>query len=202
MLDLRRIAVTGRIGSGKSSVLEEFQNHGAFTLSADQLVHEMLSSNSLLIDAVVKKLGPSVLENGVLNRKKIAEIVFSDDNKLKVLEDIIHPIVKQAILSLYKQHSSPSVPFFVAEIPLLSRVGLDDWFDVILLVESGDHQREERWCKQGKDRHQFFVRDQKQKTSPSIKPHFVIQNNGSKQELQKQVTQIINKITKEPSRND
>ncbi len=110
---MKRIAVTGQIGSGKSSVLEVFQRHGAYTLNADQIVHQLLASDPLLIDEIVKKLGSEVLQNGVLSRKKIAEIVFSDDNKLNVLEDIIHPAVKQAILSSYKELSHNSVPFFV-----------------------------------------------------------------------------------------
>jgi len=199
LLNLIRIAVTGRIGSGKSSVLKEFQRHGAFALDADQIVHELLSSSPLLIEEIKQKFGDKVFENGMLSRKKIAEIVFSDDNNLKVLEDIIHPAVKKTILSSY-ENLSPSLPFFVVELPLLSQSGLSNWFDMILLVEAPTILRRRRWCQKGNDLRQFTLRDQRQKNSLPKDSDVTLLNIGSEEELKNQVTRIINNITKETPR--
>jgi dephospho-CoA kinase len=196
---LIRIAITGQIGSGKSTVLKEFKRHGAFALDADQIVHELLSSSPTIIEEIKQKFGDRVLRNGMLCRKKIAEIVFSNDNTLKVLEDIIHPAVKKTILSSY-EHLSPSVPFFVVELPLLNRSGLSDWFDMTLLVEAPSLLRRKRWCQRGNDLHQFTLRNQRQKNSLPKDFDITLLNIGSEEELKNQVTRIINNITKETPR--
>ena len=118
-----KIAITGTIGSGKSTVAAYLRDKGYFVFDCDEVNRELLSSG-VLIDYF-----PECYENGLLNKKKLANIVFSDENKRLLLESIMHPL----ILERMKKESGKHDPFF-AEVPLLFEVKWDKYFDEILLV--------------------------------------------------------------------
>ena len=118
-----KIAITGTIGSGKSTVASYLRNKGYFVFDCDEVNRELLNSG-ILIDYF-----PECYENGLLNKKKLANIVFSDENKRLLLESIMHPL----ILKMMEDESKKYDPFF-AEVPLLFEVNWDKYFDEILLV--------------------------------------------------------------------
>ena len=77
MLTLKKIAVTGGIASGKSTLCHIFQNLGACVVSADQITHQLLSTHQPLIQQVISLLGEDILENGQIDRKRVSRIVFT-----------------------------------------------------------------------------------------------------------------------------
>ena len=118
-----KIAITGTIGSGKSTVASYLRNKGYFVFDCDEVNRELLNSD-ILIDYF-----PECYDDGLLDKKKLANIVFNDEKKRLLLESIMHPL----ILERMKKESGKHDPFF-AEVPLLFEVNWDKFFDEILLV--------------------------------------------------------------------
>src|SRR5262245_47334694 len=95
---MRRVALTGGIATGKSHVRAQLERLGVPTIDADTLAREGVAAGTPGLDAVVARFGPVVLdETGALDRRKLAQIVFSDAHARRDLEGIIHPAVKAAI---------------------------------------------------------------------------------------------------------
>ena len=94
------LGITGQICSGKSTVCDYLKkNYGAIIINIDHINSEVLSQPNVL-NEIRKKLGDEVFENGVLNKKKVREIIYKDKNKKKALEKITHPKV---FISLFKK---------------------------------------------------------------------------------------------------
>ncbi|TLD81425.1 dephospho-CoA kinase [Helicobacter sp. MIT 11-5569] len=109
------IALSGGIGSGKSTVASLLKLYGYQVICADSIAHKILDENT---DAVIAVFGERILDTNVkINRKKLGEIVFNDTTLRKKLEDILHPKIKQEILRLAKQEEEKGIPYFV-DIPL------------------------------------------------------------------------------------
>lgn len=118
-----KIAITGTIGSGKSTVAAYLRDKGYFVFDCDEVNRELLNSD-ILFDYF-----PDCYENGLLNKKKLASIVFNDEKKRLLLESVMHPL----ILKRMEEESGKHNPFF-AEVPLLFEVNWDKYFDMVLLV--------------------------------------------------------------------
>lgn len=118
-----KIAITGTIGSGKSTVATYLRDKGYFVFDCDEVNRELLNSD-ILIDYF-----PECYENGLLNKKKLANIVFNDETNRLLLESIMHPLILKRMEEESKKHD----PFF-AEVPLLFEVNWDKYFDEVLLV--------------------------------------------------------------------
>src|SRR5262245_36087693 len=89
------VGVTGGIGSGKSIVCEAFMRLGAPVYEADKTVHQLYDKYPDLIERVRKEISEDAIDkNGKINRKKLAEIIFSDKKKLDAINSIVHPVVK------------------------------------------------------------------------------------------------------------
>src|ERR687887_895926 len=90
------VALTGAIGAGKTAALEAFARHGAATISSDEIVHRLLRSDPNVRRELIERFGPDVIRDGGPDRARIAEIVFSDQQQLDWLEELLHPrVVKE-----------------------------------------------------------------------------------------------------------
>lgn len=118
-----KIAITGTIGSGKSTVAAYLRDKGYFVFDCDEVNRELLNSD-ILIDYF-----PECYDDGLLDKKKLANIVFNDEKKRLLLESIMHPLILESM----KKESGKHDPFF-AEVPLLFEVNWDKYFDEVLLV--------------------------------------------------------------------
>ena len=98
-----KIAVTGGISSGKSSVCRIFEKLGAYVVDADDIVHDLLKNNLDVRDEIVALLGDDVVVDGEIDRKKIAQKVFTNRASLVALEKIVHPLVYGKINLLAKK---------------------------------------------------------------------------------------------------
>src|SRR3954452_18995541 len=86
------IGLTGSIAAGKSAALASFERHGAATLSADAVVHDLLGEREVL-DLLVSRWGDRVAKGGAVDREQVGRIVFSDEAELRWLESELHPRV-------------------------------------------------------------------------------------------------------------
>src|ERR1700733_7337913 len=120
MLKLRKIAVTGGLSCGKSSVCRIFKELGATVVSADEIVHQLLSPQVSFGQQVIMLMGPDIVVKGQIDRSRIAKKVFNNRTLLNSLEKILHPAVNNEIENLYQTAlAKHKDKIFVAEIPLL-----------------------------------------------------------------------------------
>ena len=141
------VAITGGIGAGKSEALSAFARHGAATLSSDELVHRLLREDGEVREAVLERFGDGILdEDGEIDRKAIAGIVFRDREALDWLEGLLHPRVAREYLEwrdrLARLPDPPAV--CVTEVPLLYETGADERFDVVVVVTAPKEVRAAR----------------------------------------------------------
>ena len=131
---MKRIALTGGIATGKSHVLAVFRALGVPTIDADVLAHEVVAPGTEGLAAVVSRFGPGVLDpRGELDRRKLASIVFADPAARRDLEAIVHPTVVAAIEQWFASLAA-SVPFAIADIPLLFETNRTGQYDVVIVT--------------------------------------------------------------------
>lgn len=128
--------MTGGLSCGKSSVCRLLSELGAYVISADTIVHQLLSSDANLGQEVVKLLGSEILVGSYIDRSRIAEIVFQEPDLLVDLENLLHPAVYREIEKIYQeqQNSPHPPPLFIAEIPLLFESGGEKDYDFTVTV--------------------------------------------------------------------
>jgi dephospho-CoA kinase len=188
MLKLKKIAVTGNVASGKSTVCKYFKQLGAFVVDADNIVHSLLSSKTPVGQKIINFLGNDILDNGEISRKKIADRVFDDSEKLKKLEAIIHPYVFIEIENLYNlANKEGKYLFFVVEMPLLFETHQENSYDFVIVVIS---EKKRRKISDSRETRLISI-DEKIK-----KADFVITNNSSFTMLKRQVNKIANILIK------
>ncbi len=175
-----KIAITGPIASGKSLVEKFFQREGAVTLDTDKVAHEILAGNS----DIMKKFGTT-------DRKKLAEIVFSDKQKLKQLENIIHPEVKKEVEKFFTDNKEEEM--VAVSVPLLYEAGMEGMFDFVITVTSSEKLQIERLTRdRGLSKDEALKRIRARDFKP--KGDFIIENNDTIDNLQKKVKNIIRQI--------
>jgi dephospho-CoA kinase len=191
------IALTGGIGSGKSwaaAILEEF---GAHSISADTLAREVLERGEDGYNEVLAHFGDSILNEGQIDRKKLAEIVFRDSKQLEVLESITHPLIRAKFLS--ETRALPENSVVVYEIPLLaesvSRQKQID-FDHVIVLESKTEIRVNRLIERGLSAKEAQLRIANQHSDEQRKKIAtqLINNEGSLEELENALSQWWSKF--------
>jgi dephospho-CoA kinase len=129
-----RVALTGGIATGKSYVRERFEQLGVPTSDADTFARAVVEPGTDGLAAVVHAFGAGVLDSsGALDRRRLGEIVFADPERRKELEAIVHPAVRRATDAWYA-HLEPTVPFAIADIPLLYETGRDQDFAKVVVT--------------------------------------------------------------------
>jgi dephospho-CoA kinase len=130
---MRRVALTGGIATGKSSVRRRFAHQGVPTIDADALAHAVIAPGTPGAARIVERFGPDVRSSdGSIDRRTLGAIVFADPAARRDLEDIVHPAVYEAITAWYA--ALPPLPFAVADIPLLYETGRESDFDVVVVA--------------------------------------------------------------------
>lgn len=113
------IGLTGGIGSGKSTVADMLVERGAVLIDADRIVRDLQEPGAPVFEAMVERWGPAIVaEDGTLDRAAVAAIVFTDDNELKAINDIVHPAVGEA-MQARRDDLKETDAIVVFDIPLL-----------------------------------------------------------------------------------
>lgn len=137
-----KVALTGNIASGKSSVLRVWRDLGASVVDADQLARQVVEPGTPGLQRIVHEWGKEILaEDGSLDRARMRSIVFSDPAARARLEAIIHPAVAALRDEAYRQAAAEGEPLVVADVPLLFEVGMEEEFDVVVLVDASPETR-------------------------------------------------------------
>jgi len=184
------VGLTGGIGSGKSHVAGYFADLGARVIDADQLARDVVERGTDGFDEVVSTFGDSVLRNGDLDRRALAEIVFADENAKRKLEGIIHPRVRHALEESVNKLKGDEI--LIYEIPLLVETGAAGIFDFVITVESDIESRRERLRKRGMLASEIDARMQAQASSQArtAVANYVILNNSTEDFLLREVEHL------------
>lgn len=198
MLKLIKVAVTGCIACGKSSVCQFFKEYGAHVVSADEIVHQLLNPDTTVGQKVIALVGSEIVVNHQIDRSKIAQKVFNHPSLLHSLEAILHPAVMMEIKREYMAaKASPSI-LFVAEIPLLFEAGYEHFFDYVITVDADEKICLKRFKKRGVlyDASELKRREERllNKQEKINRADFVIYNNGSLSDMRESVLTITKTI--------
>lgn len=184
------IGLTGGIGSGKTTLVNYMQSLGIPVFIADEEAKKAMQSPQVL-DNVKANFGNAIFENGHLNRQQLASIVFSNPDKLKELNSIIHPEVKRLFAIWLDQHKT--VPFVVYEAAILFESGSYQNCDYIITVTAALEDRIIRVMQRDNcSREQVLQRINAQWTDEErvLKSNYVI-DNTSTQSAKHEIDKIL-----------
>ena len=189
------VALTGGIGSGKSTVGQIFAHLGAIVIDSDQLARDVIERGSIGFNEVVAKFGDEILKNGEIDRQILASLVFKDPTKRAELEQITHPLIRKAFAKVVSTASPDSI--VINQIPLLVESNHDYKFDHIITVSASESIRTERLIKRGLTNEQIKQRMQAQATDQMREDiaDSVIVNEKSEQEITDQVEKIWEQLS-------
>lgn len=139
------IGVTGGIATGKSTICNMFRELGAEVISADEVVHRLMAEDEDVIKKIIHEFGEGICDNnGVIDRKKLGSIVFSDSEKLRKLEEIVHPRVLSYLEQKANDFRQHSKGVLLLEIPLLIETSSMGMVDKIIVVSADQESQVER----------------------------------------------------------
>jgi dephospho-CoA kinase len=190
-----RIAVTGGIGSGKSTVAALLAEHGAVVVEADQVARDVVALGTPGACAVAERFGPAVVAaDGTLDRQALARLVFADPAARADLDAIVHPFVAQRSAALMAAAGPGAV--IVYDVPLLVETGRQREFDLVITVAAALEARLERLAERGLPRDQALARIDAQATDAerAAVSWAVLDNDGSRDQLARQVSQLWQRL--------
>ena len=184
------VALTGGIGSGKSTVGELFQQLGAVVVDSDQLAREVVEKGSSGFEQIVTLFGDEILKNGEINRSLLAEIIFKDPAKRKNLEQITHPLIRKAFADVVAKSGDQAI--VINQIPLLVESKYEYNFDHVITVTTSEDKRIAWLLAKGYTQEQIHNRMKSQVSDADREKiaDSIIQNNESEKELLPQVEKI------------
>ncbi|MBA2367771.1 MAG: dephospho-CoA kinase [Candidatus Protochlamydia sp.] len=199
MLKFIKVAVTGGLSCGKSSVCRILKELGAYAVSADEIVHHLLSSDDNIISQVIRLLGKDILVDQKIDRSRVARLVFQDLEQMKELEQILHPAVYSEIKKQYQKQQEAEQPFplFAAEVPLLFESNGENLFDASIAVLAQADICFKRFNKNEQfSRQEFDMRMSNQLTplEKAIRADYAIMNNGTISTLKEPVRELFQEL--------
>lgn len=192
---MKVVGITGQIGAGKSTVAKLLATLGARVLNADSIARSLLEPETEAYFEVVEFFGDEILlESGEIDRKKLASIVFADREKLKVLNEIVHPRVVEEIEDRLRliERMGEGVEIVAIDVPILFGSGVEKLVDRIAVVAADESVRRERLLGQGYAEDEIKARSEAQLPQEELvlRADYVIENNGALSELKEKVAEL------------
>ena len=182
------VGLTGGLGAGKSEALRLMGELGAATLSTDAVVHELLEGDDLRAE-IVARLGTEVAPDGELDRARIAERVFGDDEARAWLEGVLWPRVGQRVAAWRAELPRDRVG--VVEVPLLFESGMEGAFDSTIAVIAEEDTRESRAGARGHTAVTERAGRQLTQQEKADKADFTVRNDGTLDELKHTLSRVL-----------
>lgn len=202
---MKKVAITGGLACGKSSVCRLLNDLGAYVASADKIVHHLLLTDSGIKKKVIDLLGADILENHQINRKKIAQKVFKDSSLLQRYEELLHPAVFEEIDRQYRRVAKEGIaPLFVVEVPLLFETDAQKGYDYTIAVVADPQTALQRYIHaSGLSEEEYQSRMERQWSNErkAAQADFVITNVGDLAALRSQARNIFNQIVQSDLNN-
>jgi len=178
------VAVTGYIGSGKSTTAQIMNHHGYAIVEVDLIGHELLEKNDLA-EKLRAQFGIGILDRELnIDREKLSKIVFNDDLKLKKLNEIMHPTLKEEV----QKRVEGSTENIVIDVALYTELDIDKLADRAILITTDVDKVYERLAPQYTKEEILNVMNNQILIK---KPDHIIENNGTLQQLKSRVEQLL-----------
>ena len=188
-----KVAISGNIASGKTTVQTQIQKRGYKVLDTDDVSKELLTvENKELFDAFKDY---DVFENKEFSRYKMGQLIFSEEKARELIAKIMHPQIKEKMLEFFEENSSENIAF--VGIPLLFEANMQDLFDKIIFVYTDDDIRLHRLIKRNnytKEHAIARIKSQMPQDDKVKLSDYVINNNGTQVELENQVIDLLNEL--------
>nr|AGC72120.1 dephospho-CoA kinase [uncultured bacterium A1Q1_fos_160] len=186
---MRRVGLTGGIGSGKSTVAQMFADLGASVVDADAIAREVVARGTEGLAELVEQFGAQILtDDGDLDRAALAAVVFSDPLARERLNAVTHPRIARRTAELIA--AIPQDAVLVHDVPLLVELGMQGAYDVVVVVDAPDDVRIRRLVQRGLDEDDARARiaAQASRDERLAVADVVIENAGDLDDLRRQVT--------------
>jgi len=193
------IAITGGIGSGKSVVTKLFEQWGAKTVDADILAREVVEPDSEGFKRVVEHFSDDmVLADGSLNRPRLASIIFSDPAQKKVLESILHPLIRDRWLKRLEELKKSGAPIIAYIVPLFfeSTAEMKE-IEKVVLISAPEETRISRIMARDqfpRNIAELRIKAQLPDSAKVGKSDFVITNDSTLESLESQARDVFTKL--------
>ena len=195
---MKLIGLTGGIASGKSTVAKILKRLGAAVVDADALAREVVEPGHDAWKDIVEAFGAEVLQpDRTLDRQKLRATIFNNPAARKKLEAIIHPRVRALAEERIRQHAAAGYEIVVYEVPLLFEGNLQEWLRPVVLVACNlNIQRRRLQERDGLsvDAAQKHIEAQMSLAEKRPLADYVIENDGSLEDLEREVQAVLNKI--------
>lgn len=198
-LDPKVIGVTGGIGSGQSTVCKVFASLDCKVIDVDKKAKGIIDKDKTLQRELKQAFGEEIFfQDGKLNRRLLANIAFTDESKTLLLNNLVHPrMVAEVVEEMEQARFSQRYPLIVIDAALIYEISIEQIFDAIIVVYSDQKQRVDRVMKRdGLKRDEIITRIRRQIPLEDKREwaDFVIDNNGSLQDLQQQCQKIYDQL--------
>lgn len=194
-----KIGITGVIGSGKTTIANILKGLKIPVIDADEISRNLTKKGTTVFKKIIETFGNEILNaDGELDRKKLAEIVFSNPKKRKLLENIIHPAVKAERNKIINELERKNINIVALDIPLLFEAEMDKEVDFIITAYADENTLFERVRKRDGMTFEEFSKRLKNQYSLEekiSKSDFVIDTRKNIEELKIELSEIINKIS-------
>jgi dephospho-CoA kinase len=179
------IGVTGRMGSGKTTVVKLFKKWGAKVIYVDRIGWAILPK---VKETLVKEFGKNIISGDCINRKKLAQIAFSSLRNKEKLDQIVGSRIVHFLENVLKK-INPSY-YVVVDCALIYEWNIGNWFNKIILIDAEDDKIIERLKLKGYSTPEILSRLKYQLPTEKKNPHYLINNNFSFSHLQKQAYKL------------
>jgi len=191
---MRLVGVTGGIGAGKSTVAHLFEELGAEVIHVDDLAHEFLSSGTDVHEELVRVFGADILgPDGEIERSKLAEKSFRDEESVEKLNSIVHPRLLKKLRSIIEAARKREDGVLIVDAALLFEWKMEDLFDVTIDVEAEKEVRLRRASERMSSDSESLrrrIRAQLSTEERKSRAGIIIDNDGEKKELRKKINEI------------
>jgi dephospho-CoA kinase len=196
---LKLIGLTGGAGSGKSTVSAMLRELGAVVIDADEAAHAAYEPGSPGFEAVVREFGTEYVRDGRIDRARLGELVFHDEDARHRLNAIVHPLVREWMAARTAEAALRSAEVVVQDVPLLFENGLERLYSTVLLVYVPDHVQLKRLVEGrglSEDKARAMIAAQMPIEEKRKLAHHVIDNSGSREATQQQVEWLWDQLVR------
>lgn len=191
------IGLTGSIASGKSTVSNILLEKGYPIVDADRIARQVVEPGTAVIQQIEEAFGRDVIhEDGTLNRERLGTLIFDEEEKRKRLNNIIHPAIRAEMLRQKEAHLQAGAKTVIMDIPLLFESNLQSYVEKIVVVAVTPAIQQERLMKRNGFTEEEAVNRIASQISVEEKAaaaDAVIDNNGTVEETEKQIIQLLEK---------
>lgn len=188
------IGLCGCTGSGKSTVATLFAMYGAYIIDCDNIAHNVTKKDTECFTEIVDHFGSDIVkEDGNLNRKALANIIFEKSDEKRVLEEITHKYILEDVFKEINSHDG----LILVDAPLLFESGLDSWCNYTIVVTADEKVRLKRIMSRDDIDEELALKRIKSQTEEKdlvSRCDFVIHNNSNVKSLNSQIKSIVDRI--------